>query len=295
MAGVSVMEGILNRQSHLSFGGELDRVSDQVQEDLLELASVAVDPILHLWMNEGIEFDVFLGASFTKGSEDVVDQFPQAERFVVEILPPRFDLGEVKNVIDDGKERPGTGANGFEKTKLLRAQVRLEEELGHPHDGVHGRSDLVTDRGQEFTFQSAVFLGLRFCDLEGALRVLASGDIRFDGDEIGNLMVCIANRLNLDLNPMRDVRFVVVENLYLEGVALIELFSHELDRFGVRLFSLEQGAGLFALDLIEGVSCLFGEPLVHPFGEAGGIGDDDGVVRLGGDEGQFLGFRCLVP
>jgi hypothetical protein len=63
----------------------------------------------------------------------------------------------------------GLGRN--REAPLAIVETRIAQKLGHAHDAVHRRADLVAHRGEEFTLRPARLLGqlLRLAELGGAL------------------------------------------------------------------------------------------------------------------------------
>ena len=63
----------------------------------------------------------------------------------------RFNLGEVKDVVQQAQQRVGRAFHGLQVTALRLAQLRVQRQVGHAHDGVHRCSDFVTHVRQELT------------------------------------------------------------------------------------------------------------------------------------------------
>ena len=83
----------------------------------------------------------------------------------------RLDLREVEDVVDDRQQVIGGLGHGIREASLAIVETRLAQQLGHAHDAVHGRADLVAHRGEEFALRPARLLGqlLRLAELGGAL------------------------------------------------------------------------------------------------------------------------------
>ena len=66
-----------------------------------------------------------------------------------EVEPPRLDLREVEHVVDEPEERLRRVLEGEQVLPLLGGEGRVEQQLGHPDDGVHRGPDLVAHVGEE--------------------------------------------------------------------------------------------------------------------------------------------------
>src|SRR5256885_16832819 len=66
----------------------------------------------------------------------VAQALAQRERYGLYFQPPRFDLREIQNVVDDRQEGGARGLYEIEVLALLRRQSCLQGELGHPDDGI---------------------------------------------------------------------------------------------------------------------------------------------------------------
>ena len=78
-----------------------------------------------------------------------------------------LDLGEIEDVVDEAKQGVGRRLHHAEVFALLGVERRVEGQLGHADDAVHGRADLVAHVGQELAFTAAGGLG----DLLGLMQV----------------------------------------------------------------------------------------------------------------------------
>jgi len=61
-----------------------------------------------------------------------------------------FNLREIQYVIDDGEQRIGAAARGFDVFALFIRQVGLQQEGSHADDPVHRRADLMAHVRQKF-------------------------------------------------------------------------------------------------------------------------------------------------
>ena len=90
-----------------------------------------------------------------QGPQGLPQDVPQRELGVVELELAGLDLGEVEQVVDHLQQGVGRGLDDRQVLPLLGGQRRVEGELGHAEDGVHGGADLVADVGQELVLGPA--------------------------------------------------------------------------------------------------------------------------------------------
>ena len=70
-------------------------------------------------------------------------------RNVLKFELTRFQLGKVKDVVDDGAQRIGGTINLGQVVLLLGIEVRFQAQAGQADDGVHRRADFMAHIGQE--------------------------------------------------------------------------------------------------------------------------------------------------
>ena len=138
-----------HREDDLTALGELDRVREQVQEDLAQARHVADDRRGSPVAEHVCQVEALLGGPRRHEVERPLDAFPEVEGLRLQIEPPRLDLREVQDVVDDGQERVAALADDLGIFALLVAQRGVQEEPAHPDDGIHRRPDLVAHRRQE--------------------------------------------------------------------------------------------------------------------------------------------------
>jgi hypothetical protein len=68
----------------------------------------------------------------------------------MKLHPPRLDLGEVENVVDQSEQVPGGAEHAVERLDVLLQCLRiLPQHLGDADDGVQRRTQFVAHIGQE--------------------------------------------------------------------------------------------------------------------------------------------------
>ena len=129
--------------------GELDGVADQVEQDLPQPAGVADQGVGHLRLHVVDQLQPFPVGPHGQGPQGVADRRPQGEVGHVQLELAGLDLGEVEQVVDHAEQVVGGRLDRLEVLPLVLGQGRVEGQLGHAEDGVHGGADLVADVGQE--------------------------------------------------------------------------------------------------------------------------------------------------
>ena len=89
----------------------------------------------------------------------LVHVFAQIEDSHLEHDFPRFDLGQVQDVVDQGQQvsSPALGDGGV--SALLRVQVCFLKQADHAKHSVHRRADFVAHFGQKAALGQIRFLG----------------------------------------------------------------------------------------------------------------------------------------
>ena len=60
-----------------------------------------------------------------------------------------FNLGEIKDIVDDNEQRFAAVGDGAGKLLLTRVEGRIQQQVGHPQHGVHGGANLMAHHGQK--------------------------------------------------------------------------------------------------------------------------------------------------
>ena len=145
----AAVAGDFHAHDHLPGVGELDGVADQVEQDLPQPAGVADQGVGHVRLHVADQLQPLLVGPHGQGPQGVADRRPQREVGRVQLQLAGLDLGEVEQVVDDAEQVVGRGLDRLEALPLVLGQRRVEGQLGHAEDGVHGGADLVADVGQE--------------------------------------------------------------------------------------------------------------------------------------------------
>ena len=150
-----VLDAGLDPDDDLALLGELDGVADEVEQDLPQPARVADQGVGHLRLDLAGQLQPLPVGAEGQRPEGLPQDVPQGEVGVVELELAGLDLGEVEQVVDHLQQGIGRGLDDRQVLALLVGQGRVEGELGHAEDGVHGGADLVADVGQELVLGPA--------------------------------------------------------------------------------------------------------------------------------------------
>ena len=145
---------------------ELDRVSDEVHQNLPNPRRVAQQQIGNPRRDLARELDVFLGSPCRENFQGIVQRVSQLEWAWVKIKLSGFDLGEIQNIVNDLQQGVGRLPYGVEIPLLFGRGVGGQRQLCHAEDGVHRRSDLVTHVGEELTLRLVCRFRFKFGFLE---------------------------------------------------------------------------------------------------------------------------------
>ena len=122
---------------------ELERVPDQVQDDLPQAAGIADERVGRVPGDVDGELQPLLVRAERQRLQRAAQDRPDGEAGRVQLELARLDLREVEDVVDDVEERVGRRLHHLEILALLGVEVGVQQELRHPGDAVHGRPDLV--------------------------------------------------------------------------------------------------------------------------------------------------------
>ena len=175
---VRVRLGFLDHAEHdFAVFGELHRVAEEVDEDLLEANRVAAQVGGHVGGHPGDDLQVLGLRAVGEQLGAALDGFAEVEvrRFEGELAG--LNLGEVEDVVDDVEQGVGTGENGLGELALLRGEVGVQEKFDHAHDAVHRGADFVAHGGEELGFEPRGFEGGVAGLLQLALDAFHRGDV----------------------------------------------------------------------------------------------------------------------
>src|SRR5208337_3138724 len=89
---------------HLAFLGELDRVADQVEQNLAQPARVADQNVGQLGPDVANQLELFLVGAQGQGAQGLVEYAAQREFGALELQLAGLDLGEIEQIVDHAKK-----------------------------------------------------------------------------------------------------------------------------------------------------------------------------------------------
>ena len=207
----------VHAEQHLALLGELDRVADQVHQDLSEPDHVGPDRSGYVVVDEARQLETLALCLLGEEVGDVLDRFAQVERARLELELARLRPREVEDVADQAQQDSRRLVGGLGESPLSRGQLGFEKKLGHAEHAVHRRADLVAHVRQELGLGAVRLLGLpgQLDGLLGPLLQLECPllDLGFEGPLVVlDLVAVVPQTLEHDLQGVRELaHFVPVD------------------------------------------------------------------------------------
>ena len=220
-----------NIYEHVALVRELDGVANQVGQHLTQAQRVTVQrPRGILGREFCAELESLVACWLGKHQHHIRDHVGQVEVDCFELHVARFNLGEIQDVVDDGKQVLARTQRRHGPLALLRCQRAAQQQLVHAQHAVHWRANLMAHGGQKFTL----------------------GPVRRLGHFLGRLQVS---------STVPDFVFQVVALLRQPRFALLDLFEHGVEASGLQV-QLLNVTGLGVLTVV-GVTCHSAHQLVQ--------------------------------
>jgi len=156
--------------------GELDRVADQVQEDLANASRIADGPRRSRWIYPQHDLQSLAFSFVREQFRHVLDHRVEIERDHFQLQLVRLDLREIQDVVNQRDQELAGAAYDLGKLLLLRAQRRVHQQIGKTHHCVHGRADLMAHGRQKFALGVVGRFSRFLRCLQGVFRQLALKD-----------------------------------------------------------------------------------------------------------------------
>jgi hypothetical protein len=198
--------------------GELDRVADQIEQDLTEADAIAMQPFrCMVEIHQDVEL---LGLNLIGDQiEDVIDHARRFEVTGFECQLLGLDLGQIQDIVDDLEQMLGRVAEPVQLLDLAWRERILSHEMRIADDGVHRGADLVAHVRQEGAFGAIgalgsglgrfqlggadgdQFLQMPTIGLQFACRLHTLGDVLNDAQRIERLARIIERQFSAFLDP----------------------------------------------------------------------------------------------
>src|SRR5690606_34879559 len=108
-------------------GGELDGVAGEVQEHLTHPVRIPSTALRKSRIEPTVEPQSLLLALRSNEARRRFDRFEQAEVEMLELHPPRLDLREVEDVVDDREQSDARAMDDLQTLPLLFRKLRAQE------------------------------------------------------------------------------------------------------------------------------------------------------------------------
>ena len=148
----------------------------------------------------GDELDVLLNDDGAECFGDFLEDFPQAERCVLELELVGFDLREVQNVVEDAQQVPGRRVGDSDELVWLCGEVGFQRKAGHVENRIHRSADLVAHIGEEHRLGFRRLLRLDLGELQRLLLFFALGDVADRHGDLRAFGAAGGQRTQSDLN-----------------------------------------------------------------------------------------------
>ena len=162
--GDAIVDPCFHRQRHATAVGELDRIRQQVLQDLLEALLVADHGRRRVVFDRHDELECLVGRQRREGALQRVDEPLHREEFRMEFQAPRLDPGQVEDVVDQRQQVVARAVDRLRELQLLGRQVApavLAQQLREDQRAVQRRAQLVRHVREEFGFVAARALQFR--------------------------------------------------------------------------------------------------------------------------------------
>src|SRR5262249_55634817 len=140
-------------------GGELDRVADQMREDLAQPWSIAKHRFRQSSLNRRKKPQALRLRARRKRSDSGIDHFFKAEFAFVQLKLARFERGVLERRVEKLEKMFGAHARCEHVFALFGVEVGFEQQVHHAEDAAQGRADLMIEIREKDAFQAIEFTG----------------------------------------------------------------------------------------------------------------------------------------
>ena len=147
-----LLRRLLHRHRDAALGGELERVRQEVLQDLLETADVREERMRQRPDHLDLEREVLLFRDVAERLLEIVAYLAETERLRVDGHLAGLDLRQVEDLVDQREEVVAGRVDRLGKLHLLRGEVPvavLREHLRQDEQAVERRAQLVAHVGEE--------------------------------------------------------------------------------------------------------------------------------------------------
>ena len=214
--------------------GELERVGEQVLDDLLQPLDVGDHRLGQARVDVDVEVDLLRVGDVAEGALDVALQVVEAQLREVHVRRAGLDLGEVEDVGDEREQVVARGMDGLRELDLLRVEVALgvaRELVGEDEQVVERRPQLVRHVGEELGLVLRGEGELRRLLLERLARLLDLAVLALHLLVLVRQQPRLVLQLLVGLPQLLGERLRLLEQVLGAGVGL-DGVDHDADRLG---------------------------------------------------------------
>jgi hypothetical protein len=166
--------GLVDLQRHAALRGELDRIADEVEDDLAQAVRIGHDAASRGGCDMAGDVDALFVGARRHQFHRVLEQVMQIGLDGTQLEAARLDGGEVQQILHEAEQGGAGTAHGGDVALLLWRQRRALQKVGHAENAVQRRAQFVADHGEEAGLGAACLLGaLARLDERRLLRGLA--------------------------------------------------------------------------------------------------------------------------
>ena len=139
----------LNPHEHTADIGEADGIADEIEQHLPDAPGLADQCFRQLRIHIAGKIDAASMSARAHHLADFLHQTIHGKGRGGRLFLVRLGARHVQNLVDDGQESTAGSLDGGRIVLLFRRQLRGAQQAGHADDAVHGRAQLVCDRGEK--------------------------------------------------------------------------------------------------------------------------------------------------
>ena len=181
--------------------GELDRITEQIGQDLLQTQWVAAEELVGRCRVIQMQLQAFAFGRQALRREHLLAQLTQGKIQLFQLDGTTVELGRVEDVIEQAQQRTRRMLQGTQMATLFTGKRRFQQQVGKADDGIHRRTNFMAHVGQEAAARGSGGFGA----ITGSPQILfhdaARGQVGRQLDDLERLAVGIEDRVVAGLNP----------------------------------------------------------------------------------------------
>ena len=130
-------------ENHTSIRRELDRIGQQIQQDLSQAHGIADQRLWKIFIDHDRKGQLPLFDLQRHDLREVRNGLAKTERRALYLQRGRAELGQVQHIIDDVEQRLAGDLDAIDKPVLLRRQFGARQQVGQANHGIERRPDFM--------------------------------------------------------------------------------------------------------------------------------------------------------